>query len=875
MSSKKIKKERGITLISLVITIVLLIILAAVSINVLLGEGGLINQAKLGGEQYKIEEVRDKLEVAKGEAFIDGKGTIDPDHYFDIIQEDGIIYDKETDVTDKGNSVYEIITVEGYIFKVTLIPSAEDANDMEIEYERKEEGPRIIEIKVVEQTTNSVKIEVETRKAEGAEYTYLYKKNTEGEENWIEAEKSKENEYTYNNLTAGEIYNIKVKVENGKGKTDRAINIQLGEMPKGAITFDEVEWVGDGTAKVRINTSAQGYTMQYIIVKQGESTEGLSSKNWSEIASESEIEGLYLGDTVYARLTDGINESDYASVTVEDKISPVVNVTAGGKTSNSVTVSASATDEQSGMKDSLTYTYSIKVTGQDDTSYTTPSNASNISANSYTFTGLTQGTDYTVRVEVNGDKANNVGTGILENQTTSTVPGAEGGLQTGNITASTPTWSNGEASITLSTTTGLTIQYQVNNTTEGSWQTGTNVTELQHGDVVFARLTDGNNYGDYASVNIIDEIEPNVANLTVTAVDEISITVSASGSDKETGVYSYTYQKSTTSSTSGFDSGVTHVNSANSDTYKFTGLQDGTTYYLRVIVTDKAGRTKISTAVTQATVKSNTAPTTPSVSYSSKTNTSITVTARSSDVDGDTLRYTLYAGTTSGNLNKVSGTVTKEQNQTVTISVSGLSSYTYYYWRVDVSDGKETTKGSVQSSIRTYCYTTLCTDGYTTTNGQTCSSCNGTGQKKVACTNCGGTGSIRCSGTYSKSSKPMQKAYASNRSCEWCGKTGSYNYLDFFNCSNWQCSNSETEWCYACSDSCAVNVFNNYGTYAGKRCTGSISCSTCKGNGTQSSTCSTCDGDGKVTKVTYCSHNYSASHYYCAHGNNMGESRHD
>ena len=44
------KNSKGITLVALVVTIVILIILATVSINVVLGEGGLINQAKLAKE---------------------------------------------------------------------------------------------------------------------------------------------------------------------------------------------------------------------------------------------------------------------------------------------------------------------------------------------------------------------------------------------------------------------------------------------------------------------------------------------------------------------------------------------------------------------------------------------------------------------------------------------------------------------------------------------------------------------------------------------------------------------------------------------------------------------------------------------------------
>ena len=55
----KIKEKRGITLIALVITIVILIILATVTLNVVLGEGGLIDRAKLAKdltEQAALEE---------------------------------------------------------------------------------------------------------------------------------------------------------------------------------------------------------------------------------------------------------------------------------------------------------------------------------------------------------------------------------------------------------------------------------------------------------------------------------------------------------------------------------------------------------------------------------------------------------------------------------------------------------------------------------------------------------------------------------------------------------------------------------------------------------------------------------------------------
>ena len=57
----KRKKQSGITLVALVVTIVVLLILAGVSINLVLGENGLITQAKEAREQTKSAEVNEKV----------------------------------------------------------------------------------------------------------------------------------------------------------------------------------------------------------------------------------------------------------------------------------------------------------------------------------------------------------------------------------------------------------------------------------------------------------------------------------------------------------------------------------------------------------------------------------------------------------------------------------------------------------------------------------------------------------------------------------------------------------------------------------------------------------------------------------------------
>ena len=47
------RNNKGITLIALVITIIVLIILAGISISILMGEDGLITKAKQGAQNYQ------------------------------------------------------------------------------------------------------------------------------------------------------------------------------------------------------------------------------------------------------------------------------------------------------------------------------------------------------------------------------------------------------------------------------------------------------------------------------------------------------------------------------------------------------------------------------------------------------------------------------------------------------------------------------------------------------------------------------------------------------------------------------------------------------------------------------------------------------
>lgn len=127
-------KNKGITLISLVITIILLIILAGIGIKLSLGENGLFNKAKYAKEKYlneqeneekKLNDLYSQILVATGE---DAKITISTKELQEIIQEEvkksvqqptGIKKDAFIQNSMTNNSNYKTINSMSNLWKKT------------------------------------------------------------------------------------------------------------------------------------------------------------------------------------------------------------------------------------------------------------------------------------------------------------------------------------------------------------------------------------------------------------------------------------------------------------------------------------------------------------------------------------------------------------------------------------------------------------------------------------------------------------------------------------------------------------------------------------------------------------------------------------
>lgn len=197
------RKNEGITLVALVVTIIILIILAGISINILLGENGIIAKASEAQKAQNVARILEKLELEKIELGISNEYTAQLDAYLQHIKGKGII--KESDIQDPWNIVLGkcYIVVED---KYTFLLEQEGGN-IKITY---------IENPVILKIDTQVNAEVGTIDASVVvanvkKGTYEYSISTD-QTTYVVKNTSKDAHYVYSGLTKDTQYYIKVKV---------------------------------------------------------------------------------------------------------------------------------------------------------------------------------------------------------------------------------------------------------------------------------------------------------------------------------------------------------------------------------------------------------------------------------------------------------------------------------------------------------------------------------------------------------------------------------------------------------------------------------------------------------------------------------------
>lgn len=100
------RNQRGITLIALVITIIVLLILAGVSIAMLTGDNGILSNAQRSSKETAIANAKEKVSTAVNEAMTN--------YYANVYVDDGSdkILDKVEDAINSCEGTVDGVTIE-------------------------------------------------------------------------------------------------------------------------------------------------------------------------------------------------------------------------------------------------------------------------------------------------------------------------------------------------------------------------------------------------------------------------------------------------------------------------------------------------------------------------------------------------------------------------------------------------------------------------------------------------------------------------------------------------------------------------------------------------------------------------------------------
>ena len=309
------KKQSGITLIALVVTIVVLLILAGITVIYTMGDNSIFNKASEAKNKTEIAKWQERLEVAKGPVIIDGLGTFDMEKYKDYIEKQEIIEDKETDVTENEDGTYDVTTKPGYIFQIELVPSKENPTDAKIEYigEAGKIAPIIKNLEVTA-TRTSITGKAEVVRLGSGIVTYYYKLASASESSYQEMTNiNNETGATQSiGITEGETYTIKVVAKNEEGETTKTAEI-TAKLYVQSITLDKTEGtiIEDGTTKLTATVKPDDAEDKSI---EWES----SNEKIATVDNTGLVTGVKAGEaTITARAKDGSNKIAECKIIVE------------------------------------------------------------------------------------------------------------------------------------------------------------------------------------------------------------------------------------------------------------------------------------------------------------------------------------------------------------------------------------------------------------------------------------------------------------------------------------------------------------------------------------------------------------------------------
>jgi|GEM_PF-6949135 len=563
-SSKFLNKKSGITMVALVVTIVVLLILASISIQGITKTGifRAAEDTKLEHKRASIATtLQTKLKINQTEQIRGTDEEIVKATYEDVkndLEEIKKAGGKDIEVSEvtseekngKTEWFFEV-KVDGDVYKVGL-----DGSDY---LGKEDELAPLIEIKKATATTNAITATVTTRRNEGGKIEYYIKEK--GSQKFDLAGTTDQKTFKYTKLKQETTYVIEAVAinTNGKKKVSKEYEIKTSLVPKidsNEIKFASVpnEWTNKSVeVTATLTVDGQNFTL---------TTSKNSTSGW--IASNRQI--FTENGTMYAALTDGNNYGIAASheVTNIDTTKPIVKSLS--VTTN--TIKITATDEASGI-----YSYAISESETMPKTFTKLDNSTQVF--NTVVENLKQSTKYYVWVK---DVAGNISE--VASTKTGTVPKLTDANTT--ITKLPNDWTTQEVTATVTTTEkNYALQTKKDN---GEWQT-TNSQKYTENGTIYARLWDGTNAGEeiYKPITNIDKTAPTATNIEIKNVTPAGYDVYVYGV-KDNGSGVNRVQFPTWTEAKGQDD--IQPNWQTGESSKGTKQADGTTWVYHVNITD-------------------------------------------------------------------------------------------------------------------------------------------------------------------------------------------------------------------------------------------------------------------------------------------------
>ncbi len=211
-----------------------MLILAGITINLTVGQRGILNQAQNAGKAYNESEIRENVELGlidiETEAILSNQ-DLTVEYALEKLQEKGVF--EEIDKEEQTGIIGGYVVILGYDENGKVI-----IEDIEIATNE----PRIRKIEIVKTTIDSISIKVTASNVNGGDYKYYIKNTTTNEEYSQEPIVTlKTNEYIFTGLTRENKYKIKVELVNENGNVEKEIVEEIETAPTkvSAITLNK------------------------------------------------------------------------------------------------------------------------------------------------------------------------------------------------------------------------------------------------------------------------------------------------------------------------------------------------------------------------------------------------------------------------------------------------------------------------------------------------------------------------------------------------------------------------------------------------------------------------------------------------------------